>query len=173
MKGSLRVPVTRYISAFAAVFFTFSSTAALSADCLLEDEMAAEQIRRLQTTLMVGALQCRHASELNLTGTYNSFLKRHGPIVAAYDQTLSQYFKRTSTGNHQRAMDSHVTALANSISAQAHKDRYFCLKVAQLGLKTLGPDGANLRVVAIENSISHSDLKQCPGNRHLEANNGH
>jgi|GEM_PF-2830640 len=173
MKGSLRVPVKHSISAIAAGCVILTSSAAFSAECLMPDEMAAEQIQRLQTTLMIGALQCRNASELNLTATYNSFIKRHGPIISAHNQTLSDYFKRTVDGNHERAMDRHVTTLANVISSQANKDRYFCLKVSQLGLKTLNSKGKSLREIAIANTISSIKLKQCSPQRQLEANNGH
>lgn len=173
MKGSLRVPVKYSISAIAAGCVILTSSAALSAECLMPDEMAAEQIQRLQTTLMVGALQCRNASELNMTATYNSFIKRHGAIISAYNQTLSDYFKRTVDRNHERAMDRHVTSLANVISSQANKDRYFCLKVSQLGLKTLSPEGESLGEIATANTISVTKLKQCSSQRQLEANNDH
>lgn len=156
-----------------AAYFTLSAAAFAETQCLNESESAAEKIRRLQTTLMVGALQCRNASGLNLTGNYNIFVQRHGAVVSAYNRTLRDYFQRIVGKKYQGAMDRHITSLANSISSKAYKDRNFCLKVAELGLKTLNPKGETLEQIADANGIVKSTLQQCPSSRHIEASNQH
>ncbi|MGD8326363.1 MAG: hypothetical protein PVF65_05560 [Sphingomonadales bacterium] len=171
MKRLLLALPKRFTVIVITMYFAINSTVAAQTQCLNESESAAEKIRRLQTTLMVGALQCRNASNLNLTGNYNIFIQRHGAIVSAYNQTLKGYFQRAIGKKYQRAMDRHITSLANSISSKAYKDRDFCFKVAELGLKALNPGGKTLEQIAATNSVINSTLQQCPSNRHIEASN--
>ncbi|GAB4154100.1 MAG: hypothetical protein Tsb0016_26470 [Sphingomonadales bacterium] len=117
---------------------------AQAANCLTADEAAAERVRRLQTTLMIGALQCRNRDDVKVADIYNQVVRQYGPVISAHNQILTRYFQRTHGSGYQRAMDRHVTAMANVIARAAQKDPGFCGATAEAGLALLAPDAADI-----------------------------
>ena len=105
--------------------------------CLNTQEVAAEQVRLLQTQMMVGALQCRGQSDRGQRVIYNRFIKAYGPELIASNDTLIAYFQRAYGAGYQRQMDSHITAMANRISLESQKIGNFCGKIANLGEQVL------------------------------------
>ncbi|RMF00330.1 MAG: hypothetical protein D6773_11620 [Alphaproteobacteria bacterium] len=135
--------------------------AAASASCLAPDEAAAEQVRRLQTTMMVGALQCRNNPELRITQRYNEFIKRYGGVITAHNRVLVRYFQRTQGGNYRSAMDRHVTSMANTISRAGINDRNFCDDVARLVDASIEGEGRDLVEIARWSSLTQTEVPVC------------
>lgn len=134
---------------------------AAGAQCLSKEEAVAEKVRRLKTTLMVGALQCDSASHLRVAESYNAFVETHGATIQAHDQTLSQYFQRAHGKSYRKAMDRHVTSTANKVATQSYKTAGFCEKVAALASASLTNSSASLLAVAEKNTIAPANLAAC------------
>lgn len=138
-----------------------SSALAANAQCLSKEEAVAEKVRRLKTTLMVGALQCDRASHLRVAESYNAFVETHGATIQAHDQTLSRYFQRAHGKSYRKAMDRHVTSTANKVATQSYKTAGFCEKVAALASSSLTNSAASLLAVAERNTIAPGQLAAC------------
>lgn len=156
----------------ATLLFAFIPAQVQAAGCMTADEAAAEQVRRLQTTLMVGALQCRNAPELRVRETYNSFIKRYGASISAHNRILTRYFQRTEGEAFQRVMDSHITQLANSVSRLGHSERGFCEKVAGLGQSSLSSAPSDIVTLAQKNTLITSKFSNCEPTRTQAAQTG-
>jgi len=125
-------------------FASLAASPAHAAGCLTADEAAAERVRRLQTTLMIGALQCRREAALRMADIYNQVVRRYGAVISAHNKILTRYFQRTHGAGYQAAMDSHVTSMANIIARSAQRDPGFCGAAAQIGQQMLKPDAADI-----------------------------
>lgn len=137
--------LNRFLSlSLAMSFAVFTTAPAAAANCLTADEAAAERVRRLQTTLMVGALQCRNHAELGVTDLYNRVVRQYGPVISAHNKILVRYFQRSHGGAYQAVMDKHVTAMANVISRAAQSDAGFCSEVARIGHEMLVPGARDI-----------------------------
>ncbi|MFZ5610165.1 MAG: hypothetical protein ACOY99_11225 [Pseudomonadota bacterium] len=151
--------LTHALSAALLAGFLAPNTAR-AGGCMTADEAMAEEVRRLQTTLMVGALQCRSQPALRTAEIYNRFVQRHGAAIAAQNRIFTRYFQRTYGANHQSAMDSHITVLANTASRLGHMDGNFCARVTALGEATLTANGG-LAETAHKNTLVAGTLKSC------------
>lgn len=136
LKPFLALPLTLWLAA--------APTPAVAADCLTADEAAAERVRRLQTTLMIGALQCRNHTELGVADLYNRVVRQYGPVISAHNKILIRYFQRSHGATYQAVMDKHVTAMANVISRSAQRDPGFCGDVARIGQEMLQPGARDI-----------------------------
>lgn len=148
----------------AAVGFQLGFAAPASAqsnNCLSGSEAQAEQVRRLKTTLMVGALQCSHAPHLKVTERYNAFVETHASLIKDQNDVLAGYFKRVHGKAHRRAMDRHVTSTANKVATQSYKTAGFCEKIAVLAERSLGQSPQLLVSIAGTNTLAPSTLKTC------------
>lgn len=134
---------------------------AAPAQCLSQSEAIAEKVRRLKTTLMVGALQCSNAPHLGISESYNAFVKTHGTAIQTYDQALTSYFKRAFGNGHRKAMDRHMTSTANKVASQSYKTTGFCEKVAALANASLATSRTGLLSVADGNVIAQGRLPSC------------
>ncbi|MEM6681140.1 MAG: hypothetical protein AAF607_02760 [Pseudomonadota bacterium] len=144
-----------------AASVTTANSADAAEQCLSSAEATAEKIRRLKTTLMVGALQCDRATHLRVAESYNAFVETHGTAIQAYDNTLSQYFERVHGGNARKMMDRHVTSLANKVATQSYRTTDFCEQVAALASASLTDAPETLLAVADQNMIAPARLKSC------------
>lgn len=98
---------------------TLASWSPADAQCAQVGEVAAFNIRALQSQLMVGALTC------DLHDQYNTFVLRHRTELASSRRTLISYFGRTGGG--ERAFNSYDTELANVQStASTRRGSLFC-----------------------------------------------
>jgi len=150
----------------AAAVMTFNGVAVAAqpsapAQCLSKDEVVAEKIRRLKTTLMVGALQCDRASHLRVAESYNAFVETHGATIQAHDQTLTRYFQRAHGSSYRKMMDRHVTSMANKVATQSYKTTNFCEAVAALASASLTNSPETLLAVADQNMIATAKLAPC------------
>lgn len=106
------------------------------ATCLTPNEQRADQVRALQTELMVGALKCGTYDGVDIRATYNAFVTRFTPQLVAHAEVLKAYFKRDHGPAYQVELDSHVTELANVASIQSNRPGY-CSHMASLATATL------------------------------------
>lgn len=144
----------------AAILVAAMSGTASAQTCLTTDEAAAETVRRLQTTLMVGALQCRAYKDLNVTAKYNQVVQRYGSSISAHDQILTRYFKRTHGNGFRRAMDSYATMMANEASQSARKVTGFCQSVSAIGDQLL-KSPQDILAIAERNRLTSTSLQAC------------
>lgn len=151
------------IMALATIQFSAfqGAAAAATGQCMSQQEAVAEKVRRLKTTLMVGALQCDHAAHLNIAQSYNAFVEAHGATIQAHDQTLSHYFRRAHGAAHRKMMDRHVTSTANKVATQSYKTQGFCEKVSALANLSLTSSPAKLLAVAEKNTIATAQIASC------------
>ncbi|MEO0413201.1 MAG: hypothetical protein AAF221_15335 [Pseudomonadota bacterium] len=138
-----------------------AGAASAQTPCLSGGEAEAEQVRRLKTTLMVGALQCSHAPHLKVTESYNAFVETHANLIKSHDTILTGYFQRVHGKAHRRAMDRHVTSTANRVATQSYKTAGFCEKVAALAERSLVQSQQTLLTVASTNVLAPSTLQSC------------
>jgi len=136
-------------------------SAVAAEQCLSAAEATAEKIRRLKTTLMVGALQCDRATHLRVAESYNAFVETHGEAIQYYDGTLSQYFQRVHGDNYRSMMDRHVTSMANKVATQSYRTANFCEQIAALANASLSEAPEMLSLVADQNKLAPAKLKRC------------
>ena len=121
------LPVTNSIKTAVLATALITATSAQATLCMSGDEVAAEQIRRMQTTLMVGSMKCAYLTDYQLGIKYNQFIDTHTTSIKAHNQVLKTYFKRKDGSNYRRVMDRYITDMANAVSMAAHNDPYLSL----------------------------------------------
>lgn len=104
-----------------------------AASCVTPAERAAKMVRHLQTQLMVGALQCRGDREQDQRGIYNRFVTENGAALRQHAQALSAHFRRGHGPDHRKALDGHITGVANLVSAESRTIEDFCGRIAAFG----------------------------------------
>ena len=117
--------------AFAGIALVAGSVSTAFATCLTPNEQRAEQVRALQTRLMVGALKCGRYDGIDIRASYNAFVTRFTPELVAHSDVLRAYFRRANGSSYAAEMDRHVTALANAASLQSNAPG-FCARMATL-----------------------------------------
>lgn len=105
----------------AAVGLTMAATPVLAAAgkpvCYSRKEMAAEQMVRLHTELMVIGLTCQSIfPEEKTFAKYQEFTVKNRKLISDAEGTLISHMGRTQRGNGTRNFDMYRTELANSIS---------------------------------------------------------
>ena len=126
---------SRVLIAVTAVAVIAAPISSAFATCLTPNEQRAEQVRALQTQLMVGALKCGTYDGVNIRATYNTFVKQFTPQLVAHAEVLKSYFRRDHGPSYQAALDNHVTELANVASIQSNEPG-FCSHAAVLAAAT-------------------------------------
>lgn len=110
---------------------TPSQALAKGTACYSKAEAEADQAIRIHSELMVIGLNCQHMGKRNgenLYGDYRKFTANHGDLIAGYESTLIDYFRRTGSKNPVGALNALRTGYANKISNNAAKMRpdIFC-----------------------------------------------
>ena len=90
--------------------------------CAKPADRSAFVVAGLKSKLMVTALTCRQQDR------YNEFVQRYREDLMAQERALQAYFARTvGAGRAQRAHDSYITSLANTLSESGIKQgTQFC-----------------------------------------------
>jgi hypothetical protein len=131
---------------------------ALAQACVQPAERTAFEVRALQSQLMVAALTC------NRDNDYNAFVRKfQGELGASY-RTIQTHFRR-SGGNHQRALDSYITQLANEQSQEGVRaGSLFCPLVTPLFQAAIAQsNAAALAEFAVErNVLNPMSAPACP-----------
>ena len=120
-----------------AVIFAGSVSVAQAATCYRAEEIEADQAVRFQTELMVVSDSCGSPS-------YTEFTHRNASTLAAYQQKMIGYFRRTKGRGADTAFDRFITSLANQMALSAGKETVsvLCTRSADLLKKgqTFGKD---------------------------------
>jgi len=100
------------------------------ANCYNSAEYEAEQGLRIQSELMVIALNCQHMAyrKGNLYIRYREISRQKEDLLKGYENTLMEYFRRKGSGNPESSLNDLRTNLANAVaikSAQMRPD-IFC-----------------------------------------------
>jgi len=114
-----------FITAFVSMIAT-----AQAQSCYSAAEVEAEQGLRIHSELMVISLNYQHINHQNgnLYFQYKDFTRQHQPLIAEYEQTMKNYFRRTGKPNPEASINDLRTQLANKISTDAAnmKPNVFC-----------------------------------------------
>ena len=116
-----------------------ASSSLKAAECYSAYEAEAEQGIRIHSELMVIGLNCMHLTppgQKNFYVTYREFTSKHQDLIADYEQTLMNYFKKTGVSKPEAALNDLRTDFANKISTDAANMRpdIFCARyVDRLG----------------------------------------
>ncbi|MFA5123110.1 hypothetical protein [Zavarzinia sp.] len=94
--------------------------------CRKTGEGAADDVRRLQTELMVAALKCHRDPSLKIADKYNAFVRKFSNEMVTQTTTLQALFKRQYGSAYMKQFDVYVTALANEISQRSQKTAGYC-----------------------------------------------
>lgn len=131
------------ISSAAALLSLSLATPAAAQNCWNGAAVRAAKVRDLQTLLMVGALQCR-ATQYDVLGHYNRFVKAHRTTISAHNDVLKTHFVRAGKA---RDYDRFTTAMANGHSAGAANPE-FCKETAALAAQVAGLGRAEVEAIA-------------------------
>ena len=84
---------------------------------MTEEEIAAEQIIRLHTAMMVTGLTCHgFYRDPALFDHYQTFTDDHGVRLGAAQDTIGAFLSRYRRGNSSRLFDTYQTEVANAES---------------------------------------------------------
>jgi hypothetical protein len=98
-----------------AVILAGSVSVAQAATCYKTDEIEADQAVRFQAELMVLSDSCGSTS-------YNTFTHSNASTLAAYQQTMIGFFRRSSGRGADTAFDRFITSLANQQALSVGKE---------------------------------------------------
>lgn len=131
---------------FLLVLFVSSG---VQAQCYSSAEVEAEQGLRIHSELMVIALNCQSTTHQNgnLYIQYKDFTRQHQDLIAEYESTMKNYFRRSGSANSERAINNLRTNLANKISTDAArmKPNVFCKYYGSRINQALAMDRTKLR----------------------------
>jgi hypothetical protein len=131
---------------FTVILFISTS---VQARCYSNAEIEAEQGLRIHSELMVISLNCQHINHVNgnLYYQYKDFTRQHQPLIAMYEETMKNYFKRTGARNSESSINDLRTRLANKISTDSAKmnPNVFCSHYGSRIQQALQMDRAKLR----------------------------
>ena len=103
----------------------FSS--AHAAKCASSQDLAALEVRVLQTELMVAALTCGQQDK------YNTFVKTYQSELVKQGRALRALFKRVYGSAHKKRLNGFVTKLANDSSQRSNGARQgYCMLATEL-----------------------------------------
>lgn len=100
--------------------------------CRKPEEAMADDVRRLQTELMVAALKCHTVQELKIADKYNSFVRKFSDEMVSQTKALQSVFKRQYGSAYMKQFDIYVTALANEISQRSQQTPGYCKQIGDL-----------------------------------------
>ncbi len=104
------------------VFGAAGYASAETRSCYSLSEAEAEQGIRIHSELMVIGLNCQHMNpggKENLYTQYRHFSNRYSDLIAGYENTLINYFKRAGHPNPVASLNFLRTSFANKISKDA------------------------------------------------------
>jgi hypothetical protein len=132
---------------------------ALAEGCVQPAEQSAFQVRALQSQLMVAAIACKQEDD------YNAFVRRFQPELGGAWNSLVKHYRRTGGRQHQRALDSYITQLANEQSQDGiRQGSRFCQNLKPLFQVAMSqqPNSGGLAQLATErNIINPLDMPVC------------
>jgi hypothetical protein len=131
--------------------------------CWNEGQVAAAQVRDLQSRLMVDALRCR-AFGIDILGAYNEFIRSNRATIQAANAVIMAQFSRGFGGGAQTEYDRFTTAMANAYGAD-RTDAGTCAEAASAAAEAVAAAGDIERLVEIEQRFGPGPTLpggQCP-----------
>lgn len=163
-------PVAVLLALFILAALLIVMTApANAASCYSKAEAEAEQAIRIHSELMVIGLNCQHMGKrdgLNLYQQYRQFTADHGELLANYEQTLIDFFKRNGDEKPEASFNTLRTNVANKISndVAAMRPDIFCSRYAPRIIKASKMTESDVRKWAATFYPSHPVSKPlCAG----------
>ena len=120
----------KILSFFTAFIALFSMTGtSIAANCYSSAEYEAEQGLRIQSELMVIALNCQHMAyrKGNLYLRYREVSRQNNDLIKSYEGTLMKHYKREGK-NPEKNLNNLRTNLANKVAIKSASMRpdIFC-----------------------------------------------
>jgi hypothetical protein len=131
--------------------------------CWNESQVAAAQVRDLQSRLMVDALRCR-AFGIDILGAYNEFVRTNRSTLQAANAVIMAQFSRGFGSGAQTEYDRFATSLANAYGADRTTGES-CAEAASVAAEAVAADGDIERLVEIEQRFGPAPALpggQCP-----------
>jgi hypothetical protein len=131
--------------------------------CWNESQVAAAQVRDLQSRLMVDALRCR-AFGIDILGAYNEFVRTNRATLQAANAVIMAQFSRGFGSGAQTEYDRFATSLANAYGADRTTGES-CAEAASVAAEAVAANGDVERLVAIEQRFGPAPSVpggQCP-----------
>jgi hypothetical protein len=141
-----------------ALFLLASSAVHAAPACYAGGEIEADQAVQFQTELMVMSGACG-------TRNYTDFLQRNSSILATYQSTLIEHYRRLGR-NSELAFEAYLTHLANQSSLQLgdQKPAVLCARSADWlkAADALGPEEFR-RLVVSRATVRGASYHRCGG----------
>ncbi|HEX8365805.1 MAG TPA: hypothetical protein VF603_11045 [Allosphingosinicella sp.] len=131
--------------------------------CWNETQVAAAQVRNLQSRLMVDALRCR-AFGIDILGAYNEFVRTNRATIQAANLVIMAQFAHGFGRGAQTEYDRFTTALANAYGADRTTGET-CAEAASVAAEAVAAGGDIERLVEIEQRFGPAPTLpggQCP-----------
>jgi hypothetical protein len=123
-------------AAQAGVKLTVKPSGYAARTCFTKADAEAEQAIRIRSELMVIGLNCQNSryreTDENLYRIYRQFTADHGPLFAAYEKQMLNYYKRAGAPDPNAALNELGTSFGNKIALDVARMRpdMFCYRYA-------------------------------------------
>jgi hypothetical protein len=138
-------------AAAVAVACLVSVPAQATMGCWNQTQVAAAQVRDLQSRLMVATLRCQGLG-MDITAAYNRFVVANRTTIQGANNVIMAQFRSGVGPEAQRHYDSFATSLANAYGGDA-TDRAICAQTEMAADEAAGAAGDIDRLVALENRL--------------------
>lgn len=102
---------------------------AQSGRCYSDAELKTIQLYSLKTEYMIGALNCRGATESTFRDKFGLWANKFSPDLAAHGELVKKHFNARYGGAGPSQLNQFMTRLANIVSLAAHGNPKFCVDV--------------------------------------------
>ena len=120
--------------------------------CWNETQVAAAQVRNLQSRLMVGTMQCR-ARGIDITHAYNRFVTANRSTIRSANRVLLVQFQDGFGNDGDYQYDRFATSLANRYGG-GETDPWICADMEDLAFEAANARGDVQRLLALADRIS-------------------
>jgi hypothetical protein len=147
----------------AALTLCASMPAQAAMGCWNETQLAAAQVRDLQSRLMVASLRCA-AMGVDVTSAYNRFVVANRATIQGANGVIMAQFRSGYGGQAQLHYDRFATALANEYGDDA-TDRTVCAETATVADEAAAAAGDVRQLVALDDRLGATPPLpggQCP-----------
>jgi hypothetical protein len=146
---------------FACFIVLFSSSAMAANHCYSPEEMAAEQLLRLHSELMVITVTCKQGSTgRDLVKAYTGFTRRNTNIIQNAERTLIDHFSSSYGSDGTSRLDQLRTRLANEFGQQIADESApsFCANrrdMVTMMYDAQSPQALEVNLKAYDDSLSY------------------
>jgi hypothetical protein len=151
MKGLIKTGV---LGAATAASLCISVPAQAAMGCWNPTQVAAAQVRDLQSRLMVATLRCQ-AMGMDISAAYNRFIGANRTTIQGANAVLLAQFRNGFGSQAQTQYDRFATSLANLYGADA-TDRAVCAETSALADEAADAAGDVNALVAINGRLGFS-----------------